>query len=122
MSPEPLHPSREDLFAYRDGELSADRRVLIEAHVLTCRSCRDLVDEVSALEATLRARPDGVGEAYFERLTENVMRRVASETAPARAPIPIDRRKSDVSPEVEGKRAHAPKLSWAVLLSAGSAM
>src|SRR5262249_61365533 len=67
-------------------------------------------------------RPDGVGDAYFERLTENVMRRVASETAPARAPIPIDRRKSDVSPEVEGKRAHAPKLSWAVLLSAGSAM
>src|SRR5215467_6396984 len=118
MSPEPLHPSREDLFAYRDGELSADRRVLIEAHVLTCRSCRELVDEVSALEATLRARPDGVGEAYFDRLTDKVMSRVASEARPAPAPIPIDRRRSDASPEVEGKRAHAPKHSWPVLLSA----
>jgi len=120
MSPEPLHPTREDLFAYRDGELSADRRVLVEAHVLTCRSCRDLIDEVSAVEASLRASPDRVGDAYFDRLTESVMRRVGSDAAPA--PIPIDRRRSDAGAEAEGKRAHAPKLPWAILLSAGSAM
>ncbi|HET9472123.1 MAG TPA: zf-HC2 domain-containing protein, partial [Usitatibacter sp.] len=119
MSPEPLHPTREDLFAYRDGELTADRRILIEAHVLTCRSCREVVDEVSALEAALRARPDTVGDAYFDRMTESVMRRIGSGAAPA--PIPIDRRKSGADPEVEGKRAHAPKLPWAILVSAGSA-
>ena len=119
MSPEPLHPTREDLFAYRDGELAADRRILIEAHVLTCRSCRQLVDEVSALEAALRARPDAVGDAYFDRMTDSVMRRIGSEAAPA--PIPIDRRRSETNPVVEGKRAHAPKLPWAILVSAGSA-
>lgn len=125
MSPEPLHPAREELFAYRDGELTADRRILIEAHVLTCRSCRELVDQVSAMEAALRARPDGAGDAYFERMTESVMRRIGSDAAaapaPAPAPRPIDRRRSDAEPEAEGKPAHAPKLPWAVLLSAGSA-
>jgi len=127
MSPEPLHPTREELFAYRDGELTADRRILIEAHVLTCRSCRELVDRVSAMEAALRARPDGVGDAYFERMTESVMRRIGSESgtaavpATAPAPRPIERRRSDAEPEAEGKPAHAPKLPWAVLLSAGSA-
>jgi len=122
MSPEPLHPSREDLFAYRDGELSADRRVLIEAHVLTCRSCRALIDDVSAIEAALRARPEAVGDAYFDRMTDSVMRRIASDAAPAPAPIPIDRRRRETDPQAEGKAAHAPRLSWAILLSAGSAM
>ena len=53
------------------------------------------------------------------------MRRIGSDAAaapaPAPAPRPIDRRRSDAEPEVEGKPAHAPKLPWAVLLSAGSA-
>jgi len=122
MSPEPLHPTREDLFAWRDGELSSDRRILIEAHVMTCRSCRELVDEVSSLEAALRARPEAVGDAYFDRMTESVMRRVGSEASQAPQPIPIDRRRGDAGEQAEGKAAHAPKLPWAILVSAGSAM
>ena len=118
MSPEPLHPVREELFAYRDGELPADRRVLIEAHVLTCRSCRELIDEISSVEAALRARPDSVGEGYFERLSEAVMKQVGAEGV--QAPAPLERRKNEAEATWEEKRRRAPRLSWALLLSIGS--
>jgi len=118
MSPEPLHPVREELFAYRDGELPADRRVLIEAHVLTCRSCRELIDEISSMEAALHARPDSVGEGYFERLSEAVMKQVGAERV--QAPAPLERRKNEAEATWEEKRRRAPRLSWALLLSIGS--
>ena len=58
------HPSNEDLFAYRDGELMGEKRFLIEAHVVSCATCRELVDGMSGIEADLRSRPDDVGEEY----------------------------------------------------------
>ena len=86
MSFETLHPAPEELFAYRDGELPAERRTLVETHVLACRACRELMDENSKLEAALRARPDDVGDAYYERMQGQVMAKVhaAAASAPAR--------------------------------------
>ena len=76
--PDPHHPTSEELFAYRDGELTADRRTLIEAHVLACAQCSERLEEMSAAEAELRLRPDGAGEEYFERMTESVMAKIGS--------------------------------------------
>ena len=83
MSADSLHPVPEELFAYRDGELSAERRAVIETHVTACRACRDLMDEMSKLEAALRARPDSVGDAYYERMQGQVMAKVARGRAPS---------------------------------------
>ena len=125
MSVDSLHPAPEELFAYRDGELSADRRSLVETHVMACRACRELVDEMSKLEAALRARPDSVGDAYYERMQAQVMAKVhaAAPQQPARAPareVPLERRKDDA--ERAERRGGAPRLPWIAIGSAVSAM
>jgi anti-sigma factor RsiW len=125
MSVDSLHPAPEELFAYRDGELSPERRALVETHVMACRACRDLVDEMSKLEATLRARPDSVGDAYYERMQAQVMAKVhaAAPHQPARAPareVPLERRKDGA--EREERRGGAPRLPWIAIGSAVSAM
>ncbi|MGE5180006.1 MAG: zf-HC2 domain-containing protein [Bacteroidota bacterium] len=76
--PNPHHPTSEELFAYRDGELPADRRALIEAHVVACAQCRERIDAMSSAEADLRSRPDGVDEEYLERMTESVLAKVGA--------------------------------------------
>lgn len=112
-----LHPSREDLFAYRDGELKPDRRAVIEAHVLSCHICLELIDEVSGLEADLRSRAEAPGEGYFERLTDQVMTRIQTgEAAPQ-----MERRRSEAEMEWEAKRARAPRIPWLALISTASA-
>src|SRR2546427_1993482 len=111
------HPTPEDLFAYRDGELKADRRVVMEAHVLGCHVCREMIDEASRLEADLMAGTGAPGDSYFERLTEQVMSRVAAaDTAPAH-----ERRRAPAEAELERKRASEPKLPWFALASTASA-
>jgi len=125
MSIDSLHPAPEELFAYRDGELSPDRRALIETHVMACRACRELVDEMSKLEAALRARPDSVGDAYYERMQGQVMAKAhaAAPLQPARPPsreVPLERRKDDA--EREERRGGAPRLPWIAIGSAVSAM
>jgi len=64
MKEDLMHPSSEELFAYRDGELTPEKRAILEAHVSGCSICRALIDQVSALEAELRTgadrRPAGV--------------------------------------------------------------
>ena len=118
MPPEAPHPSREDLFAYRDGELTADRRVLIEAHVVTCRFCRDLIDQVSSLEADLKSRPEPIGEEYFDRLTEKVLRRVKAEAPAPRA----ERRRSEAAAPAEEEDARPRlRLFWPAVISTATA-
>ncbi|MGH7681484.1 MAG: anti-sigma factor family protein [Candidatus Eiseniibacteriota bacterium] len=112
-----LHPSREDLFAYRDGELKPDRRTVIEAHVLGCHVCKELIDEVSALEADLRSRAEAPGEGYFERLTDQVMTRIQTGEAAPQG----ERRRSEAEMEWEAKRARAPRIPWLALISTASA-
>ena len=123
MSVEPLHPAPEELYAYRDGELSAERRAFVETHVTACRVCRERMDEMSKLEASLRAHPDTVGDAYYERMQAQVMAKVHAASPPSRAPIrevPLERRRDDV--EHEERRRGAPKLPWIAVGSAVSAM
>ena len=131
--PNPHHPTSEELFAYRDGELPVDRRLLIEAHVLACAQCGERIDEMSAAEADLRQRPDAVEEEYFERMTESVMVRLGSpapavaarevEPAPVRPGgagggrvlsevPPVDRRRSDYAQVGEGEPRRRLRLPW----------
>src|SRR5690242_496715 len=110
MSASQPHPLREELFAYRDGELKADRRMVIEAHVLGCHACRELIDEVSRMEADLGAGAPVPKEAYFERLSERVMAKVlAADTRPA-----LERRHPEAESEAEWeeKRRLKPRLPW----------
>jgi anti-sigma factor ChrR (cupin superfamily) len=115
--PDPHHPTSEELFAYRDGELTADRRTLIEAHVLACAQCSEQLDEMSAAEAELRRRPDGAGEEYFERMTESVMGRIGAPGSQASnyVEVPrVDRRRPDKADEDEPRRRlHLPWIGIA---------
>lgn len=115
--PDPHHPTSEELFAYRDGELTADRRTLIEAHVLACAQCSEQLDEMSAAEAELRLRPDGAGEEYFERMTESVMGRIGAPggAAPSYVEVPrVDRRRPDKADDDEPRRRlHLPWIGIA---------
>ncbi len=117
MRSEQPHPNREELFAYRDGELKADRRVVIEAHVAVCHACRETIDEVSRLESDLKGRAQEPGDSYFSRMTESVMGRIAA-VAP---PLQHERRRSDAEAEWEKKRTRAPRLPWVAVFSTVSA-
>jgi negative regulator of sigma E activity len=117
MTPDPPHPAPEELFAYRDGEMTAERRVAVEAHVTGCRICRETIDEVSGLEADLRTRPEDVGERYYERLTESVMKKIAAEDKSPR----FERRKPTLAAQVEEEKRAAPRLPWAAVISTASA-
>lgn len=120
------HPPSEELFAYRDGELDLERRSLIEAHILSCTQCAARVEALSDAEGVLRAgvaEPDG---AYFDRLSDSVMRRVAEGAPPARAKAPLA---PEAAPSRRGRRrsfedeprGHAPGLPWAAIVSTVSA-
>ena len=114
MSPETTpHPSHEELYAYRDGELPAERRLVVEAHVVGCRACRESIDEISALEAQLRLAPDGVEEGYFDRLTDHTMERVrAADVVPR-----VERRRSAAEIEADETRRR-PRFAWPALTAA----
>lgn len=111
------HPPHEDLYAYRDGELAAERRRVIEAHVVGCRACRESIDEISELEAQLRMSSDGVEEAYYDRLTERTMERVrAADPSPR-----VERRRSPAQEAYEEARVR-PRFPWPALTAAMGAV
>lgn len=123
---EALHPPRAVLFAYRDGELSADRRVLIEAHVVGCRACRTLIDDVSGIEAALKRAPHDAPPDYYEKLPGAVLERLVGIVPdedrtvlgkPDRATI--ERRKSEDDPrgDESGRVGAPPRLPWAAIVS-----
>ncbi len=127
VKPDAHHPTPEELFAYRDGELSADQRTLIEAHVLACAKCRELINRVSGLESDLRMLPDPVGEEYYERMTESVLARVAApggsaETAPLAAERTphVDRRRPDAA-AAGGDERRRLGLPWIGIAGTGAA-
>jgi len=135
------HPSNEELFAYRDGELAGDKRLLIEAHVVSCQSCRELVDGMSAIEADLRQRPEDVGDEYYAQMTDSVLAKIgvkpgarvaatagaaggAKAAEGARRPaedVPrIERRRPDVDVDSEGERRR-PIFPWFGVVGTGAA-
>lgn len=128
------HPSNEDLFAYRDGELTGEKRFLIEAHVVSCATCRELVDGMSEIEADLKSRPDQVGDEYYARMADSVLGKIGAKSAagagagakaqarsrPAAEDAPrVERRRPDTEPEVEGRRRHL--FPWFGVVGAGAA-
>jgi hypothetical protein len=135
MSAESLHPTHEELFAYRDGELGPEKRAVVEAHVVGCGACRALIDEVSGIESALRRAKAEPAADYYEKLPEAVLGRIggadAEERATRGAPEGkattgeprIERRTIDVRrAEREGGRVEAaPRLPWAAVGSAAAA-
>lgn len=134
------HPSNEELFAYRDGELAGDKRLLIEAHVVSCQSCRELVDGMSAIEADLKQRPEDVDDEYYARMTDSVLAKIgvkhgaralatgaaggAKVAEAARRPaedVPrIERRRPDIDIDSEGERRR-PIFPWFGVVGTGAA-
>ena len=137
MTPDPTHPAPEDLFAYRDGEVSAEKRALLEAHVSSCRVCRELIDRISGLEAALRQRPDRVEGDYYAALSRSVLQKIGAKAPEAGAAMeagapaelrpgkparaagaeapPRERRRGE-EPEEPGL-SRAPGLPWGALIS-----
>ena len=134
MKNEPLHPSSEELFAYRDGEIVPEKRAIIEAHVMGCSLCRSFIDQVSALEAELRLSADRAPEGYLEGLSESVRARIAAAASGVSAPRARadaedrpalgagERRSEERSAARErGRVKEAPALPWAAVISTVSA-
>jgi len=132
MKNEPLHPSSEELFAYRDGEIVPEKRAIIEAHVMGCSLCRSFIDQVSSLEAELRLSADRAPEGYLEGLNESVRARIAAAASGVNAPrahaedrVALgagERRSEERSAARErGRVKEAPALPWAAVISTVSA-
>ena len=130
MKDESLHPPRAELFAYRDGELPSEKRVLIEAHVVGCSACRALIDEVSGIEAALKRSPHDAAADYYEKLPGAVLERLAGGAPDEDRPVhskrgepAIERRRSEDDPRgrESGRIGAAPRLPWAAIVSTVSA-
>jgi hypothetical protein len=140
MKNDALHPSSEELFAYRDGEMVPEKRALIEAHVMGCSVCRSFIDQVSSLEAELRQSADRAPAGYLEGLHESVRARIATAASgahageEARAPAEdrvIDggaerwkargRSEEQSAARERGRVKEAPSLPWAAVIATASA-
>jgi hypothetical protein len=118
------HPTSEELFAFRDGELGLEKRGLVEAHVLSCSACQSWLDAMSDAEGMLRQERPEPGDGYFDTLTESVMARVAPGSREAaragawsgrrRARSATGRRKPSAPEEARprGRAAGPPRLPW----------
>ena len=51
------HPDDVTLNEYADGTLPASQQRVVDAHVSTCGSCRDVVDSVRQLQTAVRQLP-----------------------------------------------------------------
>jgi hypothetical protein len=128
MKNEPLHPSSEELFAYRDGETVPEKRAIIEAHVMGCSLCRSFIDQISSLEAELRQSADRAPAGYLEGLHESVRARIAAAASGApdagraeRWSAPERRSEEKSAARERGRVKEAPGLPWAAVISTASA-
>lgn len=69
-----VDPVREWLGAYHDGELTAERRAWVEAHLDGCAACREELAGLRALSRLLGSLPEPATEP--EAFTADVLRRL----------------------------------------------
>jgi hypothetical protein len=72
-------PDRETISAYLDGQLAPARVTALDAHIASCENCRDELERLRELRATLRAMPVAEAPRSF---------RLTPSQAGARAAIP----------------------------------
>lgn len=100
----------DDLSAWLDGELAAERAAAVHAHLAGCRRCAAQLDALRAVDAGLRAlakASPGVAEAErLARLRARVAEGVATGTAPDR----LERSSAATAPPARsGQPAPAPR-------------
>ena len=99
----PCEAVEVELSAYLDGELSAEERVGLEAHLRTCQACKSTLADLELVKTTLAAIPKVKAPAG---LAANIHREVACEKPIARIqPIHAARRKMLWGPAAVGLAA-----------------
>ncbi len=79
-----IHCSGEDLSAYMDGEMAAERKDYVERHCAVCERCRDELRQLERMRRMVVASDPAAG--LDERdLTQAVMRRIRMESAVRRS-------------------------------------
>jgi len=101
----------EDLSAWIDGELDAERRAAVEAHLASCRACAARVEELHAVDCALLALP---APAVGADLRERLARRLAAER---RAPGPVR-----LEPPRRARRRFAPAPALPMAAAAALAL
>jgi Putative zinc-finger len=72
----------ERLSAFLDGELIADERAEVEAHLRQCAACARELEELGAVDAMARELPVQAPPGYFEALPGRVRSRVRARRRP----------------------------------------
>jgi anti-sigma factor RsiW len=113
-----MHPD-ELLAAYVDGSASSEEREAVEAHLATCRTCREEMALARTAHLALASLPEvdppGVARAGLAGLLR---------TAPGVAPehrVELDRKASEgAAPEAPTKLRPERRVAWAPVLAAAA--
>lgn len=63
------HPSDQQLSAYHDGELPADRRAIVAAHLNWCQLCLERIESLKQMSALFASSaPNGISQIALRRL------------------------------------------------------
>jgi anti-sigma factor RsiW len=63
------HPTEQQLSAFHDGELAADDRAALSAHLALCDLCMKRIDQLKQMSATLASSaPNGISQIALRRL------------------------------------------------------
>jgi hypothetical protein len=95
---------RERLSAYLDGELAAEERAAVDAHVRTCAECTAALAEMRAVDEAFRQLPAEAPAGYFESLPSRVRTRLDAQGAGRERRVPA----------ASSRRLHLPSWTWAV--------
>lgn len=71
------HP-RDRLSAHADGELPADERAAVEAHLRECAACRQELEDLRMVDEAALALPVRAPEGYFDSFPARVRERLAA--------------------------------------------
>jgi tetratricopeptide (TPR) repeat protein len=118
MSDHTMHdPWTDRLSEYLDGELAAGERGALEAHLVACEICRNVLDELRAVIARAGALED---RPPAGDLWAGIARRIGAGEAGARV-IDLDAARRDLDPRRDGV-ARPLQVRWPVLAAAAAAL